>query len=97
MAKDLKGKELPAGIRQRKNGKYEGRVQYENERYSVYADNLSELKTKMTELRYRLEHGSFVAKNRMTVKEWFETWIEDYKKSQVKVGTIIAYTNYYNF
>lgn len=97
MAKDLKGKELPTGIRQRKNGKYEGRVQYENERYSVYADSLSELKTKMTELRYRLEHGSFVAKNRMTVKEWFETWIEDYKKSQVKVGTIIAYTNYYNF
>lgn len=97
MAKDLKGKELPAGIRQRKNGKYEGRVQYENERYSVYADNLSELKTKMTELRYRLEHGSFVSKNKMTVKEWFETWIEDYKKSQVKVGTIIAYTNYYNF
>lgn len=97
MAKDLKGKELPTGIRQRKNGKYEGRVQYENERYSVYADNLSELKTKMTELRYRLEHGSFVAKDRMTVKEWFETWIEDYKRNQVKIGTIIAYTNYYKF
>ncbi len=97
MAKDLKGKELPIGVRQRKNGKYEGRVQYENERYSVYADNLSELKTKMTELRYRMEHGSFIAKDRATVKEWFETWIEDYKKSQVKVGTVIAYTNYYNF
>lgn len=97
MAKDLKGKELPTGIRQRKNGKYEGRVQYENERYSVYADSLPELKTKMTELRYRLEHGSFVAKNRMTVKEWFETWIEEYKKNQVKTGTIIAYTNYYSF
>lgn len=97
MAKDLKGKELPTGVRQRKNGKYEGRVQYENERYSVYADSLPELKTKMTELRYRLEHGSFVAKNRMTVKEWFATWIEDYKKNQVKVGTITAYTNYYKF
>ena len=35
MAKDLKGKELPTGIRQRRNGKYEGRVQHENERYSV--------------------------------------------------------------
>lgn len=96
MAKDLKGKELPMGIRQRKNGKFEGRVQYEHERYSVYADSVSELKTKMTELRYRLEHGSFVAKDKMTVKEWFETWIEDYKNNQVKTGTIIAYTNYYN-
>ena len=97
MAKDLKGKELPMGIRQRKNGKYEGRVQYEHERYSVYADSISELKTKMTELRYRLEHGSFVAKDKMTVKEWFGTWIEDYKNNQVKAGTIIAYTNYYNY
>ena len=97
MAKDLIGKELPTGIRQRKNGKYEGRVQYEHERYSVYADSISELKTKMTELRYRLEHGSFVAKDKMTVKEWFETWIEDYKNNQVKTGTIIAYTNYYNY
>ena len=79
-------------FKQRKN-----RTEAENERYSVYADSLAELKTKMTELRYRLEHGSFVAKNRMTVKEWFETWIEEYKKNQVKTGTIIAYTNYYSF
>lgn len=97
MAKDLKGKELPVGIRQRKNGKYEGRVQYENERYSVYADSVSELKTKMTELRYRLEHGSFVAKDKMTVKEWFGTWMQDYKSNQVKIGTITTYTNYYNY
>ena len=51
MAKDQKGKELPPGIRQRKNGRYEGRVKYDYESYSVYGDTVTEVKKKMTELR----------------------------------------------
>ena len=96
MAVDKNGKPLPPGIRQRANGKYEGRVQYEFDRYSVYADTLSELKKKMTELRYRLEHGEFVASSKVTVEEWFKTWMEQYKENQVKAGTIISYTDYFN-
>lgn len=96
MAVDKNGKPLPPGIRQRANGKYEGRVQYEFDRYSVYADTLTELKRKMTELRYKLEHGEFVASSKITVEEWFKTWMEQYKENQVKVGTIISYTDYFN-
>ena len=80
MAVDKNGKPLPPGIRQRANGKYEGRVQYEFDRYSVYADTLTELKRKMTELRYKLEHGEFVASSKITVEEWFKTWMEQYKE-----------------
>ena len=96
MAVDKNGKPLPLGIRQRANGKYEGRVQYEFDRYSVYADTLTELKKKMTELRYKLEHGAFVASSKITVEEWFKTWMEQYKENQVKAGTIISYTDYFN-
>ena len=96
MAKDLKGKELPPGIRQRKNGRYEGRVQYKGERYSVYADTITEVKKEMTAARYKLEHGEFIVKSNITVNDWFETWIEQYKKNQVKRGTIIAYTKTYD-
>ena len=96
MAKDLKGKELPPGIRQRKNGRYEGRVQYKGERYSVYADTIAEVKKEMTAARYKLEHGEFIVKSNITVNDWFETWIEQYKKNQVKRGTIIAYTKTYD-
>lgn len=96
MAIDKNGKQLPPGIRQRSNGKYEGRVQYEFDRYSVYADTMTELKKKMTDLRYRLEHGEFISSSKITVEEWFKTWMEQYKENQVKAGTIISYNDYFN-
>ncbi|WP_395549217.1 MULTISPECIES: tyrosine-type recombinase/integrase [unclassified Lacrimispora] len=97
MAVDKNGKTLPPGIRQRSNGKYEGRVQFEFDRYSVYADTLTELKKKMNDLRYRLEHGEFIASAKITLNEWFKTWIEQYKENQVKAGTIISYNDYFTY
>ncbi|MBS4932939.1 MAG: site-specific integrase [Clostridiales bacterium] len=91
MAKDLKGKELPKGIRQRKNGRYEGRIKYDYQSYSVYGDTITEVKKAMTELRYKLEHGLFIADSKITLEDWFKTWIQEYKVNHVKVGTIITY------
>lgn len=97
MAVDKNGKKLPSGIRQRSNGKYDGRVQYDGERYSVYADTLTELKKKMTETRYKMEHGEFVTSSKVTLDDWLEMWITQYKENQVKLGTLISYKNYYKF
>ena len=97
MAKDLKGRELPSGIRQRANGKYEGRVKVDYQSYSVYGNTITEVKKKMTELRYKLEHGAFVPRSKITVEEWFKTWMEQYKENQVKIGTVIAYNDYFNY
>lgn len=97
MAKDQKGKELPPGIRQRKNGRYEGRVKYDYQSYSVYGDTVTEVKKKMTDLRYKLEHGQFVDKTVITLNEWFRTWISVYKEKSVKRGTIIAYKNGFRY
>lgn len=97
MAKDLKGKKLPPGIRQRKNGRYEGRVKYDYKSYSVYGDSISEVKKAMVELRYRLDHNQFVSKTKLTLDDWFDTWINIYKKNSVNLGTIIAYQNGYNY
>ena len=82
MAVDKNGKKLPTGIRQRSNGKYEGRVKYEYKSYSVYADTITETKKRMRELKYRLEHGLFVEKKKITLNEWFRTWLEEYKKNR---------------
>lgn len=95
MAVDKNGKPLPPGIRQRANGKYEGRVKVDYQSYSVYGDTITEVKKKMTELRYKLEHGEFVASSKITVEEWFKTWMEQYKENQVKAGTIVIYNNCY--
>ena len=90
MAKDLKGKKLPPGIRQRKNGRYEGRVKYDYKSYSVYGDSISEVKKAMVELRYRLDHNQFVSKTKLTLDDWFDTWINIYKKNSVKS---VSYTH----
>lgn len=96
MAVDKKGKLLPSGVRQRQDEKYEGRVQYEHKRYSVYADTLAEVKRKMNDLRYRLEHDEFIASTKITLGEWFEIWMEQYKRG-VKRGTQITYKDYFKY
>ncbi|MDR0925335.1 MAG: site-specific integrase [Hungatella sp.] len=96
MAVDKNGKTLPPGIRQRSNGKYEGRVKADYQSYSVYGDTITEVKKKMTDLRYKLEHGEFIASSKITLNEWYRTWIEQYKENQVKIGTIITYNKYFN-
>ena len=95
MAVDKKGKQLPLGIRQRANGRYEGRVKVEYRSYSVYADTITETKKKMRELKYKLDHGLFVEKEKITLDEWNKTWMEQYKKNRVKNSTYNSYQKYY--
>ena len=95
VAVDKKGKQLPLGIRQRANGRYEGRVKVEYRSYSVYADTITETKKKMRELKYKLDHGLFVEKEKITLDEWNKTWMEQYKKNRVKNSTYNSYQKYY--
>lgn len=82
MAVDKNGKKLPPGIRQRANGRYEGRVKYEYKSYSVYADTITDTKKKMRELKYKLEHGLFVEKKKVKLDDWHKTWMEEYKRKR---------------
>ena len=94
MAVDKRGRKLPKGIRQRYND-FEGRFMYQGERYLVHGKTVTETQKAMTELKYRLEHGLFVERKKITLNEWFDTWMEEYKNNQVKVGTCINYREYY--
>lgn len=88
-------KKLPKGIR--KNGnKYQGRIMYEGENYSVVGETITEVKKKMTDLKYKLEHGLFIRKEKILLNEWYKTWLEEYKKNRVKLGTYISYEKYYH-
>lgn len=97
MAKDKKGRELPKGIRQRENGRYEGRIKYDYKSYSIYGNTVTEVKKGMTELRYKLDHGLFIADTKITLEDWFKVWLEDYKINQVKKGTMITYQDYFTY
>lgn len=94
MAVDKRGRKLPKGIRQR-YGDFEGRFMYQGKRYLVHGKTVTETQKAMTELKYKLEHGLYVAKERLILDEWYKTWLEEYKKNRIKLGTYISYEKYY--
>lgn len=95
MATDKRGRKLPKGIQQRYDG-YEARPMINGQRYLIHGKTISEVQKAVVDLRYKIEHGLFVAKKKITFGEWFETWMTEYKVNQVKAGTINNYWKYYN-
>lgn len=94
MAVDKRGRKLPKCLRQRYDD-FEGRFMYQGKRYFVHGKTVTETQKAMTELKYKLEHGLYVAKEKLTLDEWYKTWLEEYKKNRVKLGTYTSYEKYY--
>lgn len=82
MGKDLKGKELGAGISQRKDGRYQGRYtdRFGNRKY-IYDSQLQELRLKLRQAMSDNDNHLNVCNNKITLNEWFEIWIETYKQN----------------
>lgn len=95
MAVDKRGRKLPKGIQQRYEG-FEGRFMYQGKRYLVHGSTITETQKAMTDLKYKLEHGMFVEKKKITLDAWHKTWMEEYKRNQIKIGTYTSYQKYYD-
>lgn len=96
MAVDKNGRELPKGIRQKNDGRYEGRFRYAGQDYCVADRSLSKCKKMLGDLRYEVEHGLYAKQENITVENWFQTWIDQYKRPSVKKGTITVYQEHFN-
>lgn len=80
MGKDLNGKELGVGIRQRENGSYEGRfVNKLGKRKSIYADTLTELRQLMSKAIYEESVHTDTFGGEIKLDDWFERWMTLYK------------------
>ena len=94
MGKNIKGKELGKGISQRKDGKYEARYKDRfGKRKSIYNRNLAQLKAEYKKCVEESRNSKITSSK--TLDEWFLEWIEVYKVSQVKEGSLIIYQNTY--
>lgn len=91
MAKDTNGKELPKGIIQKRDGRYEGRFQYKGDKYWVVDKKLKICQKKLADLRYEVEHGLFIKEENITLTNWFDIWIKEYKEFMAKDLTIKTY------
>lgn len=94
MGKDLKGKELGTGLSQRKDGKYSARFTRKNgARTEKYFLKLAEAKQWLVEQKYL---DSVTNTGDMTVNDWFEHWIANYKEDIVADNTLKNYKGRYS-
>jgi integrase len=96
MATDKNGKELPKGIRQKADGRYEGRFRYAGQDYCVVDKSLVKCKKVYNDLKYEVEHGIYAKQENITVDSWFQIWLDQYKRPSVKKGTITVYQEHFN-
>ena len=93
MGKDLKGKELGTGLRQKPNGTYSARfVDRFGKRKELYDKNLAELKRRLNTAIYDDERGNCVVDNSITLSEWFKSWMEIHKYKVIRNNTKMYYT-----
>ena len=96
MPKDLKGKELPTGIYQRKDGRYDARALINGQKIQLYGTNLKKLVEEFEEAKKKAKENNSLDKYKdITLREWFDIWFEKYKKPAIKLSS--AQTSYWNF
>ncbi|MCD7762721.1 MAG: site-specific integrase [Lachnospiraceae bacterium] len=80
MGKSLNGKELGKGLSQRKDGLYQARfVNRFGKRQTVYSPKLSEVRKRLREEQYKDEEQLNVIDPKITLDEWYTTWINTCK------------------
>lgn len=88
MPKDLKGRELPKGIYQRKDGRYEARALINGIKIQLYNFNLKELKVEFEKRKEEAKQGVDKKLSNITLNEWFEEWFARYKIPKIKETSI---------
>lgn len=95
MGKDLKGKELGVGLNQRKDGRYQARfTRFNGQRSEKNFVKVTEARSWLNEQRYL---DSITATGDMTVDEWYNYWIENFKNGIVKDNTTKNYKQRYEY
>lgn len=92
MGKDLKGKEIGKGLRQKPDGMYSGRY-YDRfgKRHELYNRNLAELKKQLKTAKFDDEHGNTVAECGMILSKWFQIWLDIHKYKVIRNNTVSHY------
>ncbi len=95
MGKDLKGKELGAGLLQRKDGTYQARYSDRwGKRKTIYGKDLRELRKQLAQAIADNENFSSI-RDEITLDEWFCRWMEIYKDKSVRPNTKREYAHIY--
>lgn len=93
-----KGANNAGSIRQRPDGRWEGRVTVgvnpatgKPVRRSIYGTTQREVRQQITAILNDLDRGTYQAPNKMTVSEWMQEWLRTFCSSKVKPLTLATY------
>ncbi|MFA9464303.1 MAG: tyrosine-type recombinase/integrase [Velocimicrobium sp.] len=96
MGKALNGTDLGVGISQRQDGRYIAR--YTNKlgkRKTFYSFKLKDIKKNLRDAKYEDEHGLNGNGIDLSLNKWFETWLELYKRNNLKSTSLYKIRSYH--
>ena len=96
MGKDLKGRELGVGISQRKSGLSTARFTDRlGKRRQQYFKKLQECRSWLANAQFQNKHRGIYAASNMTVNAWFDYWINEIKRNNIRESIKALYENRY--
>lgn len=96
MTTDSKKNKLPKGITQRSDGRYMARFTLNGKRETLYGSDVKELQEKVNDKKYEIKNSIIGYKNKViTLDTYFNIWLNDYKKGNVKETTYNHFLLYY--
>ncbi len=84
-------------IRQRKDGTWEARYSYGRDdrgrqiQRSVYGRTRKIVSEKLTEIQHSIHNNTYINPTTLTVEEWLDIWLQDYKINVIKPTTLSTY------
>ena len=96
MAKKVRG-QGEGNIRQRKDGTWEARYSLgvdsrgKQIRKSIYGKTRNEVSKKLTKILNDINMNTYIDPSKITIKEWIEAWLKDYKENSVSKKTYNSY------
>lgn len=98
MGKDLNGKELGEGFRQRKDGAYSARfVNRFGKRKELYGATFKEVKNKLKNAQLEDARLSNVVNSKIILEEWYEKWFRVYKLPVIRRSSAMYYKYIYEY
>lgn len=98
MGKDLNGKELGEGFRQRKDGTYSARfVNRFGKRKELYGATFKEVKNKLKNAQLEDARLSNVVNSKIILEEWYEKWFRVYKLPVIRRSSAMYYKYIYEY
>lgn len=107
-----KERKLPKGITRCKDGRYQARYTCDGHRYSLYGRDVEELALRLEQAKLQAEEKKKAVQQYqemlllreqerprcgLTLNQWYELWLNEYKCTTVKQGTVDSYRCMYEY